>query len=338
MKFINIILSVSAAFAFTDYFKYVKDMYPQLKIGKDQDITEVRLPIHPSQVTEKDGIQVLSVAIHGGKIESETDKFAYKLYENVKDSKKKSMLYSFISNIGLNKSGKVLTKRCTTINCCKRIKYIDKKLSYNPYFGDGSECKSFGKKPVEECNSEKVCYPNAAHVTSENFMTNKLSEILKDRYPVSFHGHRNRYDKNGKLVHIILGGLSNQKFKLAELYHNWSGKSISVAVCKDAKNCRTYDPAKSFDQRAEVDASHITGVSTKNFVNRGKNNCGLQIELSLAFTNSTLTNEAHWDSLIQSIIKTLPKNDTEICQPKSYIHHIKYFAFRYFNEHFYTMT
>ncbi|KXN70643.1 hypothetical protein CONCODRAFT_6810 [Conidiobolus coronatus NRRL 28638] len=268
MKLINTIFSISTLFAFTDYFEYVKDMYPQLKIGKDLDITEAILPIQPSQVNEIDGVQILSIAAHG------------------------------------DKKGNV---------------------SDNPYFGDGSKCKSFGKEPVKECDSEKVCYPNAAHVTSENFMTEKLSKILKDRYPVSFHGHRDRYDKNGKLVHVIIGGLSNQKFKLAEAYHDLNGGSISVAVCKDAKNCR-------------VDGSHITGLSTKNFVNRGKNGCGMQIELSLTFTNSTLINEAHWDSLIRSITKTLPGNEGEICQPKNYIYLIKYFAIRHFNKYFYTIS
>jgi phage replication-related protein YjqB (UPF0714/DUF867 family) len=315
MKFINVILSASTVFALTDYFEYVKDMHPQLKISKDEDteINEVRLPIYPSQITNKDGIQVLSLAVHGGQVENNTEKLAYKLYEEAIKTKKKSMLYSFISNIDTIRSGSVQSDRCTTIHCCKKIKDKAGVSSVNPYFGNGSNCESFGKESVEECNSEKVCYLNAAHVTSENFMTNKLNEILKDRYPVSFHGYKDRNADDGKLVHIVLGGPSNQKFDLAEEFYKASSKAFRIAVCKTTKNCKVYDPSIDFEHRIQVDGSHITELSTKNFVNKGKKNCGIQIELSATFRNATRTSENNWNTFIQSIVKTLPRSDKEIC-------------------------
>jgi hypothetical protein len=319
MLLINYIFTISSAFAFTDYFANVDELYKVFKNGNQVD--EVGKPDKPQQISSSGRIQVISTAVHGKTIESQTEVLAKKLFDKVVNARKNSALYSFLSNINSTQSGNYYTGRCIPTHCCKKIEYLDNKVRDNKQnYGNGSTCKSFkvkgNLKEKEVCKYKEVCYLNAGHITSENFMTKKLNEILPNRYPVSFHGYQDRSGEDGKLVHIVLGGLSNQKYKLAETYHKSNNGAFRVAVCKTARNCRIYDPSKKFEQRTKIDGSGLTGTSTRNFVNKGRGKCGLQIELSGTYRDTKSTKVANWDSLIESIIRTIPNNDNEICDPE----------------------
>ncbi|KXN71235.1 hypothetical protein CONCODRAFT_170031 [Conidiobolus coronatus NRRL 28638] len=313
MKLTNYIFAISSVFAFRDYFANTAELYKKFRNGKQVDVTFE--PKRAQQVLNSDGIQVISIAVHGGKIESETDVFSKMLYDRVIGTRRKSALYSFLSNIDSTESMKYYTGRCIPTYCCEKIKAKNDRIDSNRFFGNGSTCKEYNLKPQGVCKYEEVCYLNAAHITSENFTTTKLNEILPNRYPVSFHGYQDRNDASGKLVHIVLGGLSNQKYKLAETFHKMSGGVFQVAVCKTAGNCRVYKPGNNFEQGTKVDGSGLTGTSKNNFVNKGKGGCGLQIELATTFRNLRGGNRKDWNFLVESIFCTLPKKDEEICDP-----------------------
>ncbi|KXN70638.1 hypothetical protein CONCODRAFT_170587 [Conidiobolus coronatus NRRL 28638] len=307
MKLISYVITISTILALTDYFKAVEDMYPQLQ--KDRDYTEERLPAKILKIRKKDGIQILSIAVHGGRIEPETDKIAKKLYEKVKPYRQKSVLYNFISKIDSIQSGKIKTNRCKTTQCCKTIKGSSGNVTDNKAFSK-SKCESFNKVPEDEC--EKVCYLNAAHITSTEFMTGKLKGVLPCRYPISFHGYSDRNDVENLPVDIVLGGFSSQKHKLAQEFYKIS-KKYRVAVCISSSECRVYDPSKSFDNRIEIKASSLSGDSKNNFVNKGILGCGLQVELSYTFRIKGPTLEKYWDKLINAIVNTIPYEGKDIC-------------------------
>ncbi|KXN71234.1 hypothetical protein CONCODRAFT_69969 [Conidiobolus coronatus NRRL 28638] len=317
MLLINYIFSISATFAFTDYFANVTELYKNLKDPKE--VSEVSNSTGAKQIFNSDGVQVVSLAVHGNKIEPQTEEFSKMLYERVIGTRGKSALYSFLSNIDSTESMKYNNDRCTPTHCCEEIKPKDpkKKNMSNKSNFDEKNCQKYGLKTIKVCNYEKVCYKNAAHVTSENFNTTKINELIDCRYPVSFHGYQDRKYKNGALTsHIVLGGLSNQKYKLAETFHKMSGGAFKVAVCKTAGNCRVYDENNEFDKRTKIDGSGLTGTSKDNFVNKGKGGCGLQIELATTFRNLKGEDRKHWNSLVESIFCTLPNNESEICDPE----------------------
>jgi phage replication-related protein YjqB (UPF0714/DUF867 family) len=323
MLIINYIFAISATFAFTDYFANVTDLTARLNKGEIEEVFE---PAIAQQVFNSDEIQVISVAVHGGKVEAQTEVLAKKLYDKVVDTRGKSVLYSFLSNINSAQSGDYYTGRCIPIHCCKKIKNtIGKETDNKQNYKDGSICKNF---KVEEkfkgqlteqnvCKYNDVCYLNAGHVTSKNFTTEKLNELLPCRYPVSFHGFQNRNDDNGSLVDVVLGGLSKQKYGLAKSYHKATEGKIRIAVCRSGKKCRVYDPKnKSFEQGTSLNGSGLTGTSKDNFVNLGEHKCGLQLELSTIFRKFEGEKRKYWECLIQSILDTLPNRGEEVCDDK----------------------
>jgi phage replication-related protein YjqB (UPF0714/DUF867 family) len=307
MKFISYIVIVSTILALTDYFKTVEDMYPQLQ--KDRDFTEERLPAKILKIRKKDGVQILSTAIHGGRIEPETDKIAKKLYEKVKPNRKKSVLYSFISKIDSIQSGKIKTNRCKTTQCCKTIKGPSGNVTDNKAYSK-SKCESLNKVPEDEC--ENVCYLNAAHITSASFMTGKLRKVLPCRYPISFHGYSDKNDVENLPVDIVLGGFSKQKHKLAQEFYRLS-KKYRVAVCISSSECRVYDPNKSYSDRIKIIVPSLSGTSRDNFVNKGIFGCGLQVELSYTFRIKGPTLERYWDKLVTAIFNTIPYEGKDVC-------------------------
>jgi phage replication-related protein YjqB (UPF0714/DUF867 family) len=323
MLLINYIFAISTTLAFTDYFPNTDELFKKFK--NNDKINEHNEDAE--QINERDEIQVFSLAVHGGNIEKNTGKFSRMLYDKVIKIRKKSALYNFLSEISTKESGDYYNGRCIPTHCCKDIEYtVNSKKEKKPNENyDKRTCEDFKVEPkfktelakIETCEFKKVCYLNAGHITSEKFRTKKLNDSLHSRYPVSFHGFQDKNDEKGSPVDVVLGGLSRQKYELAKACHRLTKGAIKIAICRAGNNCTVFDPNnENFDTRTPINASGLSGSSERNFVNLGKHKCGLQLELSTTFREFKGNNRTlYWDSLVQSIINTLPKKnngDTEV--------------------------
>ncbi|KAI9292438.1 hypothetical protein K502DRAFT_325792 [Neoconidiobolus thromboides FSU 785] len=224
---------------------------------------------------------VASIAIHGGFIELNSDNFANKLYSRLDNAS----FYNFNCSINGETSNKIRTDNCNKNVCCEKIENV-----INEKFNK-SRCPDTIK---ENCIKKQICHPNAMHVTATVFNTTKLSNLIRSKFIVSWHGFAERGD-----IQVIVGGRYKNVQKVAGDIQNSIGNNEKVVYCKNQDNV----PSCHYVNNDIVvnGVSDLAGIHEKNVANR--NGGGIHIELSKSYRDR---NRYGNENLINAIIANLP--------------------------------